>query len=159
MFLNHQCSDAMSLADFIDKVQVSLADLQYTTQHGYIKGINNIFVKHLSHMPAKKRPIHCTDRKRLHFYVNENHVWKQDQRHERMDSSIKEIAHKQIQQIQTWQLTHPNFIEPGTPDNLEWNNIINKTMGGSDDKERERLKTSIKRNVSTIVGLKDAMSG
>ena len=32
----------MNLADFVDNIKVSLDDMQYTKEHGYVKGISNI---------------------------------------------------------------------------------------------------------------------
>ena len=69
VFLNEKCKDAINLTDFINSLEVSLEDLQYTKEHGYIKGISNIFVKHLQDMPATERPFHCSDKKRMQFYV------------------------------------------------------------------------------------------
>ena len=64
VFLNEKCKDAMNLADFVDNIKVSLDDIQYTKEHGYVKGISNIFVKHLTDMNVTERPIHCSDKKR-----------------------------------------------------------------------------------------------
>ena len=36
------------LKDFVQNVKISLEDLNYTKEHGYIKGISNIFAKHLN---------------------------------------------------------------------------------------------------------------
>ena len=51
--------------------QAIFNDLQYTRDNGYIKGITNIFVKNLCEMPATSRPIHCSDKKNLQFYVKD----------------------------------------------------------------------------------------
>ena len=45
VFLNEKCKDAMNLTDFVSKLEVSLQDLAYTHEHGYVKGISNIFTK------------------------------------------------------------------------------------------------------------------
>ena len=44
-----------------------------------LKGISNIFVKHLEHMDPTQRPIHCSD-KRLQFYVKDEDKWKKIQK-------------------------------------------------------------------------------
>ena len=74
VFLNQECKNAMNLTDFVENVKVSLEDLNYTKEHGYIKGISNIFVKHLNDLDPKERPIHCSDKKRLQFYVNQKKI-------------------------------------------------------------------------------------
>ena len=67
VFLNEHCKDAMNLTDFINSIKISLEDLEYTNQHGYVKGLSNIFTKHLTDVGEKQRPIHCSDKKRLQF--------------------------------------------------------------------------------------------
>ena len=62
LFINEHCKNAMNLTDFVDNVKISLADLEYTNQHGYAKGISNIFIKQLEDIPVTKRPIHCSDK-------------------------------------------------------------------------------------------------
>ena len=47
VFLNERCKGAMNLDEFVDNVKVTLEDLNYTKDNGYVKGISNIFVKHL----------------------------------------------------------------------------------------------------------------
>ena len=47
----------------MENVRVSLEDLKYTQENGYIDGISNIFVKHLQDMKPSERPIHCSDKK------------------------------------------------------------------------------------------------
>ena len=34
------------------------------------------------------RPIHCSDTKRLQFYVKDENKWEKDQQHEKLDKSI-----------------------------------------------------------------------
>ena len=58
VFLNERCKDAMNLTEFMENVKVSLADLMYTKDHGYVKGISNIFVRHLSNLDPMERPDH-----------------------------------------------------------------------------------------------------
>ena len=79
VYLNEYCKDAMNLTDFVDKLKVSLEDLMYTKDHGYVKGISNIFVKQLQDMKPTERPIHCSDKKRLQFYVKNENKWEKRQ--------------------------------------------------------------------------------
>ena len=71
-FLNEQCKNAMNLTDFINQLQVSLEDLQYSKNNGFIEGVTNIFTKQLQDLKPTERPIHCSDKKRLQFYVKDN---------------------------------------------------------------------------------------
>ena len=67
VYLNEKCKNAMNLTDFVDKINVSLEDLVYTQQHGYIQGITNIFTKQLKDLSPNERPIHCCDKKDYNF--------------------------------------------------------------------------------------------
>ena len=69
MFLNEKCKNAMNLEDFVKKIKLTLEDLNFTKENGYAKGISNIFIKNLNDMDVTERPIHCSDQKRLQFYV------------------------------------------------------------------------------------------
>ena len=156
VFLNEKCKDAMNLTDFIKSLEVSLEDLQYSKEHGYAKGISNIFVKHLQDMPPTERPFHCSDKKRMQFYVKDEDKWEKDNQHEKIDSSISNIQLKQIKKIKEWEQQHPNYLKDEGLLQL-WHDMIHQIMGPSDDASREKNKEIIKKNIGTKVELKDAM--
>ena len=58
LFLNEECKNAMNLTDFINQVEVSLEDLQFSKNNGYIEGVTNIFAKQLKDLKPTERPIH-----------------------------------------------------------------------------------------------------
>ena len=156
MYLNEECKDAMNLTDFVNKVQVSLDDLMYTQQHGYVKGISNIFLKNLTDMDPKERPIHCSDKKRMQFYVKEEDKWEKDNQHTKIDNSIAKITHKQISKIREWEDKHPNFLEDDKLTHI-WQKMCSETMGGVQDAERNKNCINIKKEVSNVVEVKEAM--
>ena len=78
LFLNEVCGSAVNLSDFINKLNISPVDLNYTIDNGYVKGINNIFIKNLETLKPSERPIYCTDKKRLRFYIKEDDEWLRD---------------------------------------------------------------------------------
>jgi len=94
MFLNEKCKNAMNLEDFIQKIKFTLEDLQYTRDNGYTKGISNVFIKSLNDMDVTERPIHCSDQKRLQFYVKNDDEWTRDRNNEKIDSSIEKVSKK-----------------------------------------------------------------
>ena len=49
LFLNENCKNAMNLEDFVKKITVSLQDLNYSKNNGYVGGITNILFKQFSH--------------------------------------------------------------------------------------------------------------
>jgi len=155
VFLNEECKDAMNLTDFVENVKVSLEDLNYTKENGYIDGISNIFVKHLKDMPATSRPIHCSDKKRLQFYVKEANVWEKDKTHEKIDKSIQDITFKQIKKIKKWEEKNPDYL---TNETLleEWQTMVLSMMGGKEKEECMKNMEQIKRSLCTTTELKGA---
>lgn len=154
VFLNEKCKSAMNLTDFLQNLEVSLADLMYTKTHGYIKGISNIFVKSLEGLDPTLRPIHCSDKKRLHFYVKDEDKWERDPGHEKIHQTIQDVTVKQIHSLKEWQKTHPNYL---TDERLlvEWHTMIQQIMGGSGDTARSRNIVKIKKSLGTTTELKD----
>jgi len=153
VFLNEVCKDAMNLTDFVENVKVSLEDLNYTKENGYIDGISNIFVKHLQDMPATSRPIHCSDKKRLQFYVKEANVWEKDKTHEKIDKSIQDITFKQIKKIKAWEGQNPDYLTNGRL-REEWQTMVMRMMGGKEKDECKKNIDQIKRSHCTTTELK-----
>ena len=144
VYLNQHCKDAMNLTEFVSHLKVTMEDLLYTKNHGYVKGISNIFVKQLKDMKPTERPIHCSDKKRLQFYVKDQNKWEKDKIHSKIDKSINDITIKQIQSIKNWEKKHPNYL---MDDILlsQWHMMIYNAMGGED---KNKNKDSIKKELS-----------
>lgn len=68
-FLNEQCKDALNISEFTDSIKISIQDLEYTANHGYVEGITKVIIDRLKDLGQFKRPIHCTDVKRDVLYV------------------------------------------------------------------------------------------
>ena len=142
IFLNEQCKNAMNITEFIENLKVSLADLEYTNMHGYAKGISNIFEKHLTDLKPTERPIHCSDKKRLQFYIKDEDQWKKDNEHEKIDKSIQDITMKQIKQLKEWEKKNPNYLKEEKL-MMEWHSMVRSIMGGSEDSTIEKNKEQI----------------
>lgn len=150
VFLNEICKDAINLTEFLQGLNVSLDDLMYTKENGYAKGISNIVVKHLTHLKPTERPIHCSDKKRLQFYVKDEDKWEKDDN--KLDKTIDLVSQKQIQQIKQWEQQHPkwNTNEKETEMYLQ---MIKQVMGG----ESSADCLEIKKGISGALDLKNAM--
>jgi hypothetical protein len=111
MFLNEKCKNAMNIEDFVEKIKLTLEDLQFTKENGYTKGISNIFIKNLKDMDITERPIHCSDQKRLQFYVKNENEWSKDNNNEKIDDSIQQVSVKQLKSIQDWVEANPDYLE------------------------------------------------
>ena len=145
----------MNLTDFIDNIKVSLEDLEYTNQHGYVKGISNIFTKHLTDMKVTERPIHCSDKKRLQLYIKDSDKWEKDVKNEKIDRTIQRITKKQILKIKEWETQHPDYLDNEIL-TKEWHKMIFNMTGG--ENERNKLTATIKKNISENVSVKDIIN-
>jgi hypothetical protein len=156
MFLNEQCKDAMSLHDFLDKIQPTLKDLIRTKELGYVEGISNILIKNLNDLPSIQRPIHCSDTKRLQFYVKDEEGWNKDTNH-KVEKVIDSVTTKQIKILQKWEERNPGYMQSQELLN-EWNLLVHNIMGGANDEERKQNKKDIKKKMGENIILKDAMT-
>lgn len=111
MYLNEECKDAMNLTDFLNQLRITEDDLHYTRKNGYIKGMTNIFEKNLLKMDSNKRPLHCSDQKRLQFYVKDEDKWDKDKELEALNHTLSEITSKNINQLHIWKMKNPNWSE------------------------------------------------
>lgn len=154
VYLNERCQDAMNLSDFVNNMDISLEDLMYTQQHGYIKGISNIFAKHLKDLQPNERPIHCSDKKRMQFYVRDENKWLKDEKNEKIDKSIRDLTIKQIKHLKEWETKNPNYLQD---EKLlsQWQRLVHEITGSSDDSDREKDKESIMKTLGNTVELKD----
>ena len=145
IFLNEMCKDAMNLTEFIENLQISLDDLMYTKDHGYIKGVSNIFLKHLGYLKPTERPIHCSDRKRLQFYVKDEDKWEKDN-NEKIDKTINKVS--QTNQNDKGLGKGTSKLEYNDNETQMYLKMIQEVMGGLNDEEMNKNNESIKKTIS-----------
>ena len=155
LFLNEQCKDAMNLTDFVNKISVSLQDLNYSKDNGFIDGVTNIFTKQLQDMKPTERPIHCTDSKRLQFYIKDNDQWEKDMYNEKIDKTITNIKLKQCEKISEWEKLNPTYRDDPILLDVWQNMIAGITENTSGNVLKEKL--ALKRRIASYIELKDAM--
>ena len=154
MYLNENCKNAMSLEDFMQNIKISLQDLDYTTKNGYMAGISNILMNQLCDIAQNERPIHCSDQKRLQFYVKEDDTWKKDQNNQKINSSINKIKIKQYDTIDKWMEENPNWqSDPALVD--EYQHMVDKIAGPSEQKEKMKLSKKIQKELAKATNIKD----
>tara|TARA_Y100000992_G_C21251195_1_gene485949 strand:+ start:22 stop:912 length:891 start_codon:yes stop_codon:yes gene_type:complete len=156
-FLKEECKNAMNITDFINSLQLSLEDLLYTRDNGYIKGITNIFVKNLQDLNPNDRPIHCSDRKNLQFYVKDDDLWEKDTSHTKVDQTIESITQKQIQKIKEWEDLHPNWnkSEKGAESYME---MVKAVMGGIAHNKKIKNYENIKKEIGVSIDINNLIS-
>ena len=145
-FLNEKCKNAMNLEDFVEKIKFTLEDLQYTSENGYAKGISNVFIKNLNDMDITERPIHCSDQKRLQFYIKNDNEWTKDKNNEKIDNSIEKVSKKQIKSIQEWVEANPDYTESDAKMD-EYFTLVRSITQPNDDKNLKNIKRKVGENV------------
>ena len=121
-------------------------DLIYTKDNGYVNGIGNLLGKHLETLKPTERPIHCSDKKRLKFYIKHENEWTNDEKNH-FDGNIDTLTERQISHIKIWEEKYPL-----------WYNNQNKTeeyLGILEplcDKNQHDMK-KIKRLISGFVSI------
>ena len=88
VFLNEKCKDALSMDEFIDKIEVSMKNLLTTKEKGQVYGISNIIMENMNKLSLYERPLHCTDKKRETLYVK-NNEWEKDDNKEHINKALK----------------------------------------------------------------------
>ena len=115
VFLNEQCKDALTMEQFINKIEVSLSNLLLTKDKGINEGISNIFIENMNKLSLYERPIHCTDVKRETMYVKsegengETAKWEKDNNNEKVKDAINKVTRLQNKNINKWTEINPNW--------------------------------------------------
>ena len=108
VFLNEKCKDAISMDQFIDKIEVSMKNLLTTKDKGLGQGLTNIIIDNMNKLSLYERPMHCTDKKREILYVK-NHEWEKDEKKEQIHNLLDRVEEKQMKNIEKWTKKHPNY--------------------------------------------------
>lgn len=110
MFLNDKCKNALNLEDFINSLQITLDDLDITTNRGLIEGVTYSVLKGLEKLQIHERPIHCSDLKREIMYIKDQDAWNRDQNNDMLKQSINKVADKQLKSFPKWEEGHPDYL-------------------------------------------------
>ena len=142
----------MNLEDFVRKITVSLKDLNYSKNNGYVGGITNILFKQLKDLSPDERPIHCSDKKRLKFYVKDDNKWEPDNQHEKINKTIKNITVEQVKTLSKWEDKNPGFQND---EKLlsEWQDTLQNITGGISNNELLKNEKKIKQEIGKFVDL------
>ena len=148
-FLNEQCKDALNITDFVNSLQPQINDLEETGRLGFVQGISRIFINGLNQLDVHQRPLHCSDFKREIIYIKESNEWtKENDNKDKLLTAIKKVSHKNMQQIQSWQLSNPLYKDPDSKQNDKYMKIVYESMPGSSKEESEKNYNKIIKNIA-----------
>lgn len=109
IFLNEQCKDAISMDQFIDKIEVSMKNLLTTRDKGLAEGIGNLLIENMNKLSVYERPLHCTDKKRETLYIKDKDIWEKDEDKSKIKRAIKQISNKQFKTLKNWVQDNPDL--------------------------------------------------
>ena len=141
VFLNEQCKDAISLNDFVKNIEVSISDLLLCKDKGLVKGISNLFIKHLNDLPLIQRPLWCSDKKRKKIYVKEE-TWTEDIDNNKTKEAIYNISKIQTGNINKYICDKPNLMSNDS-DKTTYIDIVKSVTGQVDDTKKNKVIESI----------------
>lgn len=145
VFLNENCKDAISLNDFVKKIEVSVNDLLFSKEKGLIKGISNLFIKNLNELPMIQRPLWCSDKKRKKIYVKEE-SWTEDVDNNKTKEAIYNISKAQTGNINKYIQQKPNWMADDT-DKATYIDIVKTVTEEVDDGKREKVIDTIMETI------------
>lgn len=139
VFLNEKCRDAISMDEFIAKIEVSMKDLITTRDKGLSEGLSNIIIDNMNKLSIYERPMHCTDIKRETLYIKNTQEWQKDEKRELIDRLLKQVENKQMKNITKWTEEHPDYMEDETLQQ-EYIDLIRKCTSNVEDCRDKVLK-------------------
>ena len=144
VFLNEKCKDALSMDEFINKIEISMKNLLTTKEKGQIHGISNIIIENMNKLSLYERPLHCTDKKRDTLYVK-NQEWEKDENKEFINKALKSVESKQLKNLNVWLETHPNYMN-NSSEQEEFAKLMSE-CGKSVEEGREKIIKKLCDNV------------
>jgi len=144
VFLNEKCKDALSMDEFISKIEISMKNLLTTKEKGQTQGITNIIMENMNKLSLYERPLHCTDKKRETLYVK-NDEWEKDENKECINKALKSVESKQLKNLNVWLEEHPNYMN-NSSEQEEFAKLMSE-CGKSVDDSREKIIKKLCDNV------------
>jgi hypothetical protein len=138
----------MNISDFIESIQVQLADLENTGKNGFVEGISTVVLNNLKDLDCSERPLHCSDLKREILYIKDDNKWiKDDANNNKISMVIKQIANKNMKKITEWVKQNPDCYDSESKKNDKYLRIVSNSMSGGTELEQ---KTNINKIISRV---------
>ena len=132
----------MNLTDFVNKIKLSMEDLIYTKNNGYINGVSKILISNLDKLDKTKRPIQYIETDSV-FYVKDKNKWGEDKGN--IDQEINNINKKQIQTVQS-------ILNSDDINNDICVEVVKEiTNCNNNHMDNEKIKKNLEKNTSIII--------
>ena len=146
VFLNEKCKDALSMDEFIEKIEISMKDLLTTREKGQVQGISNIIIENINKLSLYERPLHCTDKKRETLYIKDEDKWdKESDGNPKMKKAIKHIARKNAMNLKDFKEKHPDCTKADSKHSDTYNKLLVEAMGGKGENDAIKEDKIIKK--------------
>lgn len=151
VFLNEDCKNAVTLAEFLNTLKIEDADLFYAKEKGLGEAIMHVFERELNNCDINSRPLHCTDKKRETLHIKEADGWVRESGSEskRMKTAITNISNKKIAKLTDYIKRHPEFNNVSSPSYEDCLQMMRGVMGADEDKEKTEKK--VLKNIAKSV--------
>jgi hypothetical protein len=152
IFLNEECKDALTMNEFIKKIEVSLSNLLTTQNKGISEGVSDIFIENMNKLSVHERPMHCTDIDKEIVYIKSDKdgnqsEWKQDIQNKELKTAVQKISKVQQKNIKKWIDENPNWQKDANLEK-EYMKLLKNATEELNDKNKEKV---IKRVCSNIL--------
>lgn len=149
VYLNETCKNAMNINEFVDSIQVGIEDLEETSRLGFVDGISRIIINNLNKIDIPDRPIHCSDSKRMTFYIKNEDTWnKNNEENNKIKSLIQTVAGKNMKQIYEWQKLNPEYSDPSSKCSDTYQKMLFQVMNGDTIEESNENINKIIKNIA-----------
>ena len=101
-YLYEECKNAPNYKDFIKSIDVTLDDIEYLHDNGFVETYNKLIMKKLLEMDEKERPIHCIDEKEGKMIVKKDNVWDENCFDEMVNYSNKYLQLMLLLRFEEW---------------------------------------------------------
>ena len=110
VFLNEKCKDAMNLVDFVKSLNITWEDTAKTKDICIEQSLTNLIMDRVKDMDITERPIHCTDKKRLQYYVKDGE-WKNKDIDIVFDKVLYDISNRHRQNLLDYCDQYPEWMK------------------------------------------------
>jgi hypothetical protein len=149
LFLNEYCKNAIPILDFIRGLQFTLNDINPDRPVSTIESLSVAIVKQLNELEDNKRPVHCSDAKRLKFYVKDASGWVKDDGNKKID---KAIGFANMRHQGAW---HNYATEEGLDSSFKDDYYLKMNVAmGEFSEDVEGYKKKVKKAIANVTNMK-----